>query len=177
MALVLKSEVECRSARKFKEKDKYKMISVIAPQRDFPAHKLSVFLAGTITGAKIDWQKQITESLKDFDIIVFNPRRDKKPEGQEGIREQIEWEFEFLRFADLVSFWFSSETVAPITLFELGKQSVFDKSLVVGVDPRYPRRFDVEEQMRLQRPDVRIVYSLRDLSDKISEILNGFFQI
>ena len=152
------------------------MVSVIAPSIDFPAHKISVFLAGTITGAKMDWQRQITESLKDFDIVVFNPRRAKKPEDEEGVREQITWEYENLKQADLVSFWFSSETVAPITLYELGAQVATNKPIVIGMDPKYPRRFDVEVQVPLARPDIPIVYSLKDLSDKISENLNDLFQ-
>jgi nucleoside 2-deoxyribosyltransferase len=147
------------------------MVSVIAPNMNFPAHKIGIFLAGTITGAKKDWQKQITESLKDFDIVVFNPRRDKKPEDEEGIREQITWEYNMLRQADLVSFWFSSETVAPITLFELGVHTALNKPVVIGMDPKYPRRFDVEVQMGLDRPDIKIVYSLEDLSASISEAI------
>jgi nucleoside 2-deoxyribosyltransferase len=147
------------------------MVSVIAPNTDFPAHKIGVFLAGTITGAKKDWQKQVTESLKDLDIIVFNPRRDKKPEDKEGIRKQIEWEQENLRRADLISFWFSEETVAPITLYECGFWSASKKPLVIGMHPKYPRKFDVEVQTQRARPDIKIVYSLEDLSAGISEAI------
>jgi hypothetical protein len=150
------------------------MYNVIAPNRNFPPYKKSIFLAGTITGAKLDWQKQITESLKDFDIIVFNPRREEKPEDG---REQIIWEFEHLRLADIISFWFSPETVGPICLFELGTHSMTNKPIVIGMDPKYPRRFDVEVQISLVRPDIPIVYSLKDLSNKISETLNELFQI
>jgi hypothetical protein len=153
------------------------MISVIAPNRDFPPYRKSVFLAGTITGAKLDWQKQITESLKEFDIIVFNPRREKKPEDEAGIRDQITWEFENLRRADLISFWFSNETVGPICLYELGAHLMTNKPIVIGMHPDYPRRFDVEVQSGLIRPGVPIVYSLEALSDKISETLNFLFQI
>jgi len=102
---------------------------------------------------------------------VFNPRRDKKPEDEEGIREQITWEYNMLRQADLVSFWFSSETEAPITLFELGVHTALNKPVVIGMDPKYPRRFDVEVQMGLDRPDIKIVYSLEDLSASISEAI------
>jgi nucleoside 2-deoxyribosyltransferase len=137
---------------------------------NFSAHKIGVFLAGTITGAK-DWQKQVTESLRDFDINVFNPRRAKKPTDQEDVQQQIEWEYNLLRLADLVSFWFGDETVAPITLFELGAQSALKKPIIIGMDPKYSRRFDVETQMGLDRPDIKIVYSLEDLSATISEAL------
>ena len=153
------------------------MVNVIAPNKNFPPYKKSIFLAGTITGAKFDWQKQITESLKDFDIIVFNPRREKKPEDEAGIREQIEWEFERLRLADIISFWLSPETVEPISLFEMGAHTMTNKPIIIGMDPNYPRRIDVEVQVPLVRPDIPIVYSLKDLSDKISETFNDLFQI
>jgi hypothetical protein len=39
------------------------------------------------------------------------------------------------------------------------------------MDPKYPRRFDVEVQMGLDRPDIKIVYSLEDLSASISEAI------
>jgi hypothetical protein len=152
------------------------MVSIIAPNMDFSPHKIGIFLAGTITGAKIDWQKQITESLRDFDINVFNPRRANKPEGEEGVREQIIWEYNMLRISDLISFWFSSETVAPITLYELGARSSKNQSIVIGIDPEYPRKFDVEVQMSLDRPDIKIVYSLEDLSASISEALVNYQQ-
>jgi hypothetical protein len=147
------------------------MVSIIAPNMDFSPHKIGIFLAGTITGAKIDWQKQITESLRDFDINVFNPRRANKPEGEKGVIEQITWEYKMLRVADLVSFWFSSETMAPITLFELGARSAKYQPIIIGIDPKYPRKFDVEVQMSLDRPDIKIVYSLEALSASISEAL------
>jgi hypothetical protein len=153
------------------------MVSIISPNKDFPPFRKSLFLAGTITGSKFDWQGQVTEALKDFDVVIFNPRRDKNPEDIEDIREQIAWEFEMLRNADVISFWFGNETIAPITLFELGSWSMTQKPLVVGVDPEYPRKFDVEVQLKLVRPEVKIVYSLDALSNEISETLNFLFQM
>lgn len=49
------------------------------------------------------------------------------------------------------------------------------KPIAVGVHPKYPRRLDVEMQMELARPDLRIVYSLPDLAASLLNLasLNG----
>jgi len=81
--------------------------------------------------------------------------------------EQISWEQDHLKKASAVSFWFPKETLCPITLYELGKQSVLEKPIFVGVHPGYQRRKDIETQTRLAKPDVKIVYSLEVLADQI----------
>jgi len=52
-------------------------------------------------------------------------------------------------------------------LFELGK--VLDKkyNLFVGVHPDYERRFDLEVQVELVRPEIEIVSSLDELENQI----------
>ena len=42
-----------------------------------------------------------------------------------------------------------------------------EKPLYVGVHPQYVRRTDVEIQTSLVRPEVKIVYSLEALAEKI----------
>jgi hypothetical protein len=126
-----------------------------------------VFLAGGITGCR-DWQGDVAGALAPFQIVVMNPRRDDFPMGNpEAGKEQIEWEFNHLRVADLIAFWFSNETLQPITLFELGAWSHSDKPLIVGCDIDYPRRFDVEQQLSLVRPDVDVTYSLKHVTNRI----------
>jgi hypothetical protein len=111
--------------------------------------------------------------LKDLDIIIYNPRRKnfpiKDPTAAEG---QITWEFHKLRLASMISFWFSKETLAPIVLFEYGQHTMTSKPLVTGVDPEYPRRQDVEIQTELIRPEIKIVYDLKELSDQIAQKYN-----
>jgi hypothetical protein len=46
------------------------------------------------------------------------------------------------------------------------------KLIVIGMDPAYPRRQDVEIQMKLIRPDIKIVYSLSDLAEEITCTFN-----
>lgn len=133
----------------------------------------SIFLAGGITGCP-NWQADMASVLlKITDLVVFNPRRENFPMGDPNAgREQIKWEYDHLRLADYILFWFPSETICPIVLYELGAWSMTDKPIFVGIDPNYVRQFDVEQQTQLVRPDIEIVYSLFGLAGQIEKI-NG----
>jgi hypothetical protein len=127
----------------------------------------TLFLAGGITGCRI-WQDDLIELLKDENLVLLNPRRENFDLNQKNINEeQIAWEFNHLAVADAVSFWFPSETLCPITLYEFGKISMTRKPLFVGAHPEYKRREDLEIQTRLARPEVNIVYSLQELAKQI----------
>ncbi len=129
----------------------------------------SVFLAGGISNCP-DWQKEFVDKIRDTELVVYNPRRANFPMGnkEEGLR-QIKWEAEYLDKASCIIFWFPKETVCPIVLFELGSWSMTDKPIFVGIHPDYSRRFDVETQLEIRRPDVKVVYSLDDLADQLDE--------
>ena len=127
----------------------------------------SLFLAGGISGCQI-WQSDLVRMLEDTDIVLLNPRRKHFPTDDTKINEkQINWEFEHLRKASAVSFWFPNETQCPITLYELGAWSMSSKKMFIGIDPKYSRKEDVEIQTYLIRPEIKIVYSLPDLAEQI----------
>jgi len=110
-----------------------------------------LFLAGGITGCP-DWQHQVSHALvtRGFKGTILNPRRANFPiEDPSAAKEQITWEYEALRLADVILFWFPKEQIQPIALFELGRWSFSGKRLVVGRDPEYPRRQDIDIQMEL----------------------------
>lgn len=98
---------------------------------------------------------------------VFNPRRKDFDMQADTAYEQIRWEFEYLRKADIISFWFCKERLQPIALYELGAWSMTSKPMIVGVEHGYLREFDVRTQTALARPDVEIVNTLRDLVERI----------
>lgn len=137
---------------------------------DYEGHQgPSLFLAGGITGCE-DWQSYIISKISFMDITIFNPRRADFPiYDPTAAQNQIKWEYDHLRKASMISFWFCRQTICPIVLYELGAWSMTDKTLVVGMDPTYKRRQDVEIQTKLVRPDINIVYSLDDLSSMIIE--------
>lgn len=127
----------------------------------------SLFLAGGITGCS-NWQEEYAKMFKDNNIVLINPRRKFYPENDMNIVEQqITWEYRYLKNADATSFWFTSETLCPITLYELGKQLESDKPVFIGINPKYARKKDIEIQTRLIRPEIKIVYDLKSLSNQI----------
>jgi len=127
----------------------------------------SLFLAGGITNCP-DWQWRMKIALKDTVIVLLNPRREDFPIGDPSAAEaQIKWEYEHLRKASMILFWFPKETLCPIVLYELGAWSMTSKILFVGVHPNYKRKQDVEIQTKLARPEVQIVYDLGTLSEQI----------
>lgn len=129
----------------------------------------SLFLAGGISNCP-NWQAQVVEALNTTALTLCNPRRADFPMGNPSAAEaQIKWEFEYLRQVDAVLFWFPKETLCPITLYELGVQSVGNKPLFLGIHPAYQRRQDVEIQLQLARPGVELQYSLDDLVKQVKE--------
>ena len=138
------------------------------PQSD----ETAIFLAGGITGCP-DWQQDLVKMLKSLDLVVLNPRRKKFPINKpEASKEQIQWEYKHLRLANQILFWFPRESICPIALYELGVWSNSDKPLFLGVHPEYPRRVDIEEQIRIARPEIRIVYLMTDLVDQLDQYNN-----
>jgi hypothetical protein len=143
---------------------------------DFEAGKPSVFLAGSIEmGAAVDWQAQVTEALRDLDVLVLNPRRAAwDPSWPQSVdfapfREQVEWELEAQERADLVAFYFAPETKAPITLLELGLGA--RRRIVVCCPEGYWRKGNVDIVCR--RYGVAQVPDLRALIAHIRQALSG----
>jgi hypothetical protein len=136
-----------------------------APQA-YNGSEPSLFLAGGITNCP-DWQKAMVAGLQDLPLVIFNPRRSPFPQDSNAAREQIEWEYTYLRKATAISFWFPEETLCPITLYELGAWSMTNKKLFLGVHPNYQRMLDIKVQTALVRPDITIVQTLEELNRSI----------
>lgn len=129
---------------------------IVAPSLEVQKHT-SVFLGGGITGCA-DWQKEVCDFLKDEEITIFNPRRDKFDISDNTLTmQQIEWEFKRLECCDIFSMYFcNSESVQPICMYELGRNIVRMQSrfpltwqhrIIVNVEPGYKRKDDVYWQM------------------------------
>ena len=132
-----------------------------------------VFLAGGITGCP-DWQQRMVELLGDTSLIILNPRRADFPiNDPKAAQEQIKWEHDALRAADVISFWFPKETLCPIVLYELGAWSMTSKPLCIGVHWDYQRKQDVLIQTKLARPEIEVVYHLGDLVEQVKKHDSG----
>jgi hypothetical protein len=137
-------------------------------------HNKKLFIAGGISNCK-NWQDKLTEYLKDQPgLTIYNPRRnDFDLNNEKETEKQIVWEYEHLIKADIISFWFTSDTLCPITLYELGLHGNPEKT-IIGIDPEYKRKKDIEIQSKLTRPASPIVYSLEELANEIIKKLNFF---
>jgi hypothetical protein len=141
---------------------------------EFDGSGPSVFLAGGITGTP-NWQAEAAGLLADLPLAVLNPRRKHFPIDDPGAAEgQIVWEFRHIRRATAVLFWFPPETLCPIALYELGGRAVArEQALFVGTHPDYQRRLDVEIQLRLARPEVRVTSDVPALVAQVRDWLRG----
>lgn len=145
----------------------------------------SLFMAGFITGAH-DWQKEM--AFREYTLCgfgskrgptrlvdhynVFNPRRANFDVNDSNIeREQIAWEYHCIQQCNNILFWFAPETLAPITLFELGSalNTHEHENIFIGIDPKYKRKNDVIIQTSLRNKGLadRIVFSKDELVEQI----------
>jgi len=151
-----------------------------SPSELVGSRNLRIFLAGGITNCP-DWQQVVAANLKDVDgITLLNPRRADFPiDDPTAAKSQITWEYNMLREADIILFWFPKDTLCPIVLYELGAHAGnLNKPIVVGTHPEYKRIQDVTIQVGLVRDDVNIVDTLSglliELRRKIQDIENKF---
>jgi len=136
-----------------------------------------LFLAGSISNAW-DWQDYMSQMLAEHivkrTIDVYNPRRENfNLLDPQQSTDQINWEHFHLNKAVWISFWFSHETLAPITLYELGRWIGTTKQIFVGCDPSYARKFDVYTQMQIARPELEVVYNIEQLTQQVVTALEG----
>jgi hypothetical protein len=127
------------------------MIEVKAP---YPYKILgpSIFLGGSIemdTAEK--WQDKIVEALTGYYVTILNPRRDnwntliKQSISDPDFSEQVNWELNALDAASIIIFYFDPNTLAPITLMELGLMvGKGKKNILVCCPDGYWRKGNVE---------------------------------
>ena len=115
--------------------------------------EMSLFLAGAIDNGKaVDWQEYVTEQLADVDnLIILNPRRDDWDptwdcsKDNPKFAEQVNWELDGLNSCDLILMYFPANSIAPISLLELGilACSPYDNKFVV-CDEGYHKKGNVD---------------------------------
>lgn len=137
-------------------------MKVIYPHHKF-RHNDYLFLAGGISNCP-DWQARAIELLReqDYQRDIINPRDPNYSDTPDAAKRQIEWEFEAFNHASHIMFWFPSETVCPITLFELGKCCQYldgcwqdCPKIYVGTNREYSRRLDIIKQLTLINNDIK----------------------
>jgi hypothetical protein len=131
----------------------------------------TVFLAGSIEqGSAVDWQRSIIDALFDRECVLFNPRRTqwnkalRQSIDEPAFAEQVRWELDALDRATIIAMFLSPETLAPISLLELG---LFARSgrLVVACPEGFWRKGNVE--VVCDRFGVQLVDSLAGLTEAL----------
>ena len=121
-------------------------------------------MAGGITGCP-DWQTDTVNNIVNHkrNVVLINPRRESWNVNDGNNEFQINWEYQHIRAADCVYFWFPKEGLCPITLFELGCVINQDKLYRVGVEPGYVREQDIKYQLNNYAPHIPIYNTITDL--------------
>ena len=137
------------------------------PQFDQP----SIFLAGSIEmGVAIDWQAAMTKELEELPIAILNPRRSDwdgswtQDISNAQFKEQVDWEMDHLKKADVIALFLQPGTKSPISLLELGMHAA-DGKLVVCCPPGFWRRGNV--QIVCHRYGIPLVESREELITEV----------
>ena len=106
-----------------------------------PSGFKSVFLAGSIEMGKAeDWQSEIIDAVKDFNRVIYNPRRDSwdstwiQSMDNPKFVEQVNWELDGLEGADLIIMNMIPGTMSPISQMEFGLYARSGKMVVYCPD-------------------------------------------
>jgi len=161
------------------------MVKVYEPLDYFSRkEQQAIFLAGGIDRAP-DWQKDaiayIDEKYGNMDLAVLNPRRSTpfSREDYEARSEQVEWEFQHLRFANVILFWFPEDAPCTTSLFELGYWLNSSK-LSIGINPGHYKERSIKTQINLLNKSrigitVKVESTLEDTVDTAIKYLNKGF--
>jgi len=164
------------NTKKSKKKLENPTTTYVEALHEFDGKGLSLYLCGGISKCP-DWQSEMKSHLSKRcpNLVLLNPRRvssDLKDSSQ--TENQIVWEYEHLRKADAIMFWFCAESVCPITLYQLGAWSQISKEtgtkIFVGCHPEYTRLGDVTIQTELALDTtIEVATSLKELVSQITD--------
>lgn len=122
-------------------------------------HKVSItiFLAGSIDNGEAPlWHQPLVQDIEDYlrkygtdmnlQINYLNPRRDDwdKTAAKDALTEQIVWELDGIKRSDIVLFYFSPESKAPVTMLEFGLCLGMGKHILAYCPPEFYRETNVK---------------------------------
>ena len=150
----------------------------IKPPNEIPKdnNRIIIFAAGSIEmGVAENWQTKLCKSLKDYDVVVLNPRRDfwntdwKQRMSDPNFNEQVTWELNGLDASDIIVMYFDPETKSPISLLELGLHAK-EQKLIVCCPEKFYRVGNVE--VVCSRFKIPLFFSFEDLIQNLKEVLD-----
>mgnify|MGYP002622588785 CR=1 FL=1 len=148
---------------------------IITPTDEDKHSQFNVFVAGPVKGVH-DWQTEFANRFSDTDITFFNPRRSIEESDNFIYEEQVKWESEHLRYADLIVFCVppkeydvQGRSYAQTTMFELSEWLQKGKQLLIYIDNSYPLFNYIVKKYPEQ-----IIFTQDELEDQLREIYKNF---
>lgn len=139
----------------------------------------SVFLAGSIEmGAAENWQSLVEKKLSEYDVTIFNPRRDDwdaswtQDQSNPQFNYQVNWEMNHLDRSDIIFMYFSPDTKSPISLLELGSYGVVYDKMIVCCPKEFWRSGNVDIFCTRHR-----IPLFRNLDDAIGALFTKIHQL
>lgn len=124
--------------------------------------RVRVYFAGSAKhqGAA-DWQRSLMASLRDENVVFYDPTRDNEPGRGDllgtHIVEQAHWEMDCLRMTDIAVFFFDGVTQLDTVLIQLGMAVAACSSplqrVLVCVEPEYAASAYVRKFCEMNRFD------------------------
>ena len=146
---------------------------LITPTDKDVKSNFSIFLAGPIHGVH-DWQSEIAKEFEHLDITFFSPRRSDYETFD--YTEQVQWESEHLRYADLIVFCVPPKDYdvvgryyAQSTIYEFSEWINKGKNIIAYIDNAYP----LFRYIQKRNPDI-VIYTFNEIKDKIKSIFEEF---
>lgn len=174
-------------AKAAKEQFANKVIEVVCPTDYISDLEMSyrkvfaipVFLAGGVIPGN-DWRKEVVKYFQENwkeekGIIFFNPvREDFNLNDHDDVKKQIEWEFSYLNFRDmLVSFYFPpTEYPQAMSFYELGRALTKRKETDFGNWSRQDVYVCVDKDFK-RKNDVIVQGTLANYGDTPHEVENA----
>jgi hypothetical protein len=127
----------------------------------------SIILYGSIAqNATVDWRNSLALSLSDLPVAILNPHRDDWDSSWvediscHKFKEQVEWEMDHAKIADVIAFHFAPDTLAPVSLLELGMYAETGKAIVC-CHPEFKKKGNV--QIVCARYGIELVERMEEL--------------
>ncbi|KAH7129931.1 hypothetical protein B0J13DRAFT_563553 [Dactylonectria estremocensis] len=154
---------------------------VRAPARPHQTHRLSIFLAGTTSATgEPDWRDELSKSLADQPVTIFNPKRDdwdstwREDFSDKRWADQIQWELDMQDAASVIVVLFHRATAAPVSLAEMGMASRTGKLVACALDGYYKRGYVEAVCRKYKAPFVSTEDELRRVvKERLRELRDG----
>jgi hypothetical protein len=159
----------------------YKAPNLPIENDDSEISPLNIFLGGSIeNGTASNWQEKITKVLGNYEINIFNPRRDnwdaswKQDISNPAFKEQVTWELDCLDKCEIIVFYFDPNTKSPITLMELGMMAEqfrsFPECLFVCCPDGYWRKGNI--QVVCERYKIKLYETFEDFENALKKMFD-----